>query len=191
MEDQIASSKSIQTRKVVDCFADLSCLIRQRGCRTAEDNRIVRLRTKMQLEQNREEIHDKRDAKEEDFEMLQQQKRAKVVEQQQKKNTNLSSKDELRKIAEEVSGFIELQEKDMEEFDSCPGGNNSLSGTSIPFAENAFVAVKLYHLNFEQNKSYLNLFQEPKGCVTSLIEQGCASRSVVHVRYKTPMKMNT
>ena len=43
-------------RKVVDCFADLSCLIRQRGCRTAEDNRIVRLRTKMQLEQNREEV---------------------------------------------------------------------------------------------------------------------------------------
>ncbi|KAF3541538.1 hypothetical protein F2Q69_00019219 [Brassica cretica] len=36
------------------------------------------------------QIHDNRDAKEEDFEMLQQQERAKVVEQHQKKNTNLS-----------------------------------------------------------------------------------------------------
>lgn len=44
------------------------------------------------------QIHDIRDAKEEDFEMLQQQERAKVVvQQEQKKNTNLSSKDELRK----------------------------------------------------------------------------------------------
>ncbi|KAL0718257.1 hypothetical protein Bca4012_067579 [Brassica carinata] len=84
--------------------------------KTAEDNRIVRLRTKMQHEQNREElmfvmdaqdrffsesikqIHGIRDAKEEDFEMLQQQERAKVVvQQEQKKNTNLSIKDELRK----------------------------------------------------------------------------------------------
>ncbi|KAG2269980.1 hypothetical protein Bca52824_064535 [Brassica carinata] len=68
----------------------------------------------MQHEQNREEmdaqdrffsesikqIYDNRDAKEEDFKMLQQQERAKVVEQQQKKNVNLSSKDELRKMYE-------------------------------------------------------------------------------------------
>ncbi|KAL0814913.1 hypothetical protein Bca101_071356 [Brassica carinata] len=90
----------------------------------------------MQHEQNREEmdaqdrffsesikqIYDNRDAKEEDFKMLQQQERAKVVEQQQKKNVNLSSKDELRKIAEEVSGSIELQEKDMEEFEYLLNG---------------------------------------------------------------------
>jgi len=44
------------------------------------------------------QIYDNRDAKEEDFKMLQQQERAKVVEQQQKKNVNLSSKDELRKM---------------------------------------------------------------------------------------------
>ncbi|KAF8087573.1 hypothetical protein N665_0578s0026 [Sinapis alba] len=84
--------------------------------KTAEDNRIVRQRTKMQHEQNREEmdsqdkffkesikqIHEKRDAKEENFEMLQQQERAKVVD--------------LRKRAEEVSSFIECQEKEMKEF---------------------------------------------------------------------------
>ena len=47
------------------------------------------------------------------------------------------------------------------------------------------------HISFASIFSYLNLFQEPKGCVTSLIEQGCTSGSVVHVRYKTPMKKNT
>lgn len=41
-------------------------------------------------------IHEDRDAKEENFEMLQQQERAKVVEQQQK-NINPSSKDDFRK----------------------------------------------------------------------------------------------
>ncbi|KAL0738491.1 hypothetical protein Bca4012_014701 [Brassica carinata] len=84
--------------------------------KTAADNRIVRQRTKMQHEQNREEmdsqdkffkesikqIHEKRDAKEENFEMLQQQERAKAVD--------------LRKRAEELSSFIECQEKEMKEF---------------------------------------------------------------------------
>lgn len=42
------------------------------------------------------QIHKKRDAKEENFEMLQQQERAKVVDQQQK-NTNPSSNDDFRK----------------------------------------------------------------------------------------------
>ncbi|XP_010421163.1 PREDICTED: protein SUPPRESSOR OF GENE SILENCING 3-like [Camelina sativa] len=97
--------------------------------KTAEDNRIVRQRTKMQHEQNREEmdaqdrffkdsikqIHEKRDAKEENFEMLQQQERAKVVDQQER-NMNPSSNDACRKRAEEVSSFIEFQEKEMEEF---------------------------------------------------------------------------
>ncbi|ESQ31906.1 hypothetical protein EUTSA_v10003814mg [Eutrema salsugineum] len=97
--------------------------------KSAEDYRIVRQRTKMQHEHNREEmdlqdkffkeafkrIHEERDAKEEIFEKLQQQERAKVVEQQQK-NANPSSKDELRKRAEEVSSFIAFQEKEMKEF---------------------------------------------------------------------------
>lgn len=42
------------------------------------------------------QIHENRDAKEENFEMLQQQERAKVAEQQ-KKNTNPSSNDDCRK----------------------------------------------------------------------------------------------
>ncbi|KFK27663.1 protein suppressor of protein silencing 3-like [Arabis alpina] len=93
--------------------------------KTEEDNRIVRQRTKMQHEQNREEmdaqdrffkesikqIHGKRDAKEENFERLQQQERAKV------KNTNpFSNDDDPRKRAEELSSFIEFQEKEMKEF---------------------------------------------------------------------------
>lgn len=42
------------------------------------------------------QIHENRNAKEENFEMLQQQERAKVVDQQQK-NTNPSSNDDCRK----------------------------------------------------------------------------------------------
>ncbi|EOA20190.1 hypothetical protein CARUB_v10000486mg [Capsella rubella] len=89
---------------------------------TAKKTRIVRQSTKMLHEQNREEmdgqyrffndkikqIHKNRYAKEENFEKLQQQERAKVVE-----NT---SNDDCRKRAEEVSSFIKFQEKEMEEF---------------------------------------------------------------------------
>ncbi|XP_010521614.1 PREDICTED: protein SUPPRESSOR OF GENE SILENCING 3 [Tarenaya hassleriana] len=94
--------------------------------KTTEENRIVRQRTKMQHEQNRQEmdsqdkffkeqiqmIHEARDEQEENFEMLQQQERAKVKEQ----NANSSSNDDYRRRAEEISSFIEFQEKEMDEF---------------------------------------------------------------------------
>ncbi|CAN6889002.1 unnamed protein product [Brassica oleracea var. botrytis] len=175
---------------------DRVLLLEKRGCKTAEDNHIVRLRTKMQHEQNREEmdaqdrffsesikqIYDNRDAKEEDFKMLQQQERAKVVEQQQKKNVNLSSKDELRKIAEEVSGSIELQEKDMEEF---------VEEREKMIEEAYCRSMWSMETGAGLTRALIAALEESKGCVTSLIKQGCASGCVVHVRYKTPMKRKT
>uniref|UniRef100_A0A0D3CEU5 Uncharacterized protein n=1 Tax=Brassica oleracea var. oleracea TaxID=109376 RepID=A0A0D3CEU5_BRAOL len=150
----------------------------------------------MQHEQNREEmdaqdrffsesikqIYDNRDAKEEDFKMLQQQERAKVVEQQQKKNVNLSSKDELRKIAEEVSGSIELQEKDMEEF---------VEEREKMIEEAYCRSMWSMETGAGLTRALIAALEESKGCVTSLIKQGCASGCVVHVRYKTPMKRKT
>ncbi|CAH8268607.1 unnamed protein product [Arabidopsis lyrata] len=49
--------------------------------RTAEHDRIVRPRTKIKHEQNREESFQKINQQIQNFEVLQQQERAKVVEQ--------------------------------------------------------------------------------------------------------------
>ncbi|XP_020233536.1 protein SUPPRESSOR OF GENE SILENCING 3 [Cajanus cajan] len=89
--------------------------------RTMEENRIVRLRTKMQHEENKEEmymqeqffkdqiriIHDSRAAKEEDFERMQQEKREKVKQ---------SSEEEGRVKVNEYLKFVEFQDKEMENF---------------------------------------------------------------------------
>lgn len=90
---------------------------------TAEDSRIVRQRTKVQHEENKEEmdfqdnffkeqikvIHEARDAKEEDFEKLQQEEREKI--NQFNVMVNPSNADEYRCKAEERSKQIEIQEK--------------------------------------------------------------------------------
>ncbi|KAG5403712.1 hypothetical protein IGI04_009831 [Brassica rapa subsp. trilocularis] len=60
---------------------------------------ILRQSMKMQHAQNREEMHVKRDAKEHNFQRLQQQEHAKVVD--------------ISKRAWEFSSFIEFQEKEM------------------------------------------------------------------------------
>ncbi|XP_048327694.1 protein SUPPRESSOR OF GENE SILENCING 3 isoform X1 [Ziziphus jujuba] len=94
--------------------------------KTVEENRIVRQRTKMQHEENKEEmymqekffkeqikvIHESRDAKEENFEMLQQEEREKVKQA----NADPSNAEEYRRRAEEIAKFIKIQEKEMEEF---------------------------------------------------------------------------
>ncbi|XVF58918.1 hypothetical protein PTKIN_Ptkin07bG0104600 [Pterospermum kingtungense] len=96
--------------------------------KTMEENRIVRQRTKMQHEQNKEEmdyqeqffkeqikyIHEARDEKEENFEMLQQQQREKVKQS----NPNPSNTEEYRRScrADEIAKFIKFQEQEMEAF---------------------------------------------------------------------------
>ncbi|KAH8479893.1 hypothetical protein Peur_024645 [Populus x canadensis] len=94
--------------------------------KTIEENRIVRQRTQMHHEQNKEEldfqeqffkeqlqtIRDQREAKEEDFEKLQQDKRQQVKEL----NANPSNTEEYRSRVEKVEEFIELQDKEMEEY---------------------------------------------------------------------------
>ncbi|XP_038722073.1 protein SUPPRESSOR OF GENE SILENCING 3-like [Tripterygium wilfordii] len=94
--------------------------------KTMEENRIVRQRTKIQHQQNKEEmdyqeeffkeqirvIHEARDAKEEDFEKMQQEEREKV----KKLNVNPSNSEEYSCRGEEIKTFIEGQDKEIENF---------------------------------------------------------------------------
>ncbi|RYR25083.1 hypothetical protein Ahy_B02g058711 isoform B [Arachis hypogaea] len=94
--------------------------------RTMEENRIVRLRTKMQHEENKEEmymqenffkdqlksIHETRNAREEDFERMQQEERQKVM---QSSTAPLNAEDRRLK-ADEYLKFVEVQDKEMENF---------------------------------------------------------------------------
>ena len=94
--------------------------------RTMEENRIVRLRTKMQHEENKEEmymqeeffkeqiriIHDSRAAKEEEFERMQQEKREKV----KPSSTSPLNEEEGRVKVDEYLKFVEFQDKEMENF---------------------------------------------------------------------------
>ncbi|XP_030550285.1 protein SUPPRESSOR OF GENE SILENCING 3 isoform X2 [Rhodamnia argentea] len=93
--------------------------------KTIAENRIVRHRTKMQHEQSKEEmdyqeqffkeqmnvIHDELNAKEEDFEREQQEKRERV----RQSNANPSSAEDKTRM-DEIAEFIQLQEKEMDEF---------------------------------------------------------------------------
>ncbi|MED6192007.1 Protein SUPPRESSOR OF GENE SILENCING [Stylosanthes scabra] len=94
--------------------------------KTMEENRIVRLRTKKQHEENKEEmymqeeffreqlrnIHDSRNAKEEDFERMQQEKREQV---KQSSASPLNAEEGSRKVQEYLK-FVELQDKEMDKF---------------------------------------------------------------------------
>ncbi|CAO2817438.1 unnamed protein product [Amaranthus hypochondriacus] len=89
--------------------------------KTMEENRIVRQRTKMKHEENKEEmdfqehffkdqiqqIHDATIAKEDRFEKLQQEERKKIEE---------SSTDDYRRRAEEVTKFKQIQDEEMGKF---------------------------------------------------------------------------
>ncbi|KAL3818771.1 hypothetical protein ACJIZ3_004676 [Penstemon smallii] len=94
--------------------------------KTMEENRIVKLRTKKHHEQNKEEMdyqeqffkdqiqefYDARNAKEENFEKIQQDQREKVT----KSEANTSSVEERRRRAEEIAKFIQLQDKELKDF---------------------------------------------------------------------------
>ncbi|PPR88871.1 hypothetical protein GOBAR_AA31813 [Gossypium barbadense] len=91
-------------------------IVSERLRKTMEENRIVRQRTKMQHEQNKEEmdfqeqffkerikfIHEARDEKEESFEKLQQQQREKVKQS----NPNPSNTEEYRRRCSSASTSI-------------------------------------------------------------------------------------
>ncbi|KAF8022988.1 hypothetical protein BT93_F0486 [Corymbia citriodora subsp. variegata] len=91
-----------------------------------DENCIVRHRTKMQHEQNKEEmdyqekffkeqirvIHEELNAKEEDFEREQQEKRERV----RQSNANPATAEDRKRGMEEFAQFKHLQDKEMEEF---------------------------------------------------------------------------
>lgn len=97
--------------------------------KTMEENRIVRQRTKMQHEQNKEEmdyqeqffkeqiemIRQARNEKEENFEKLQQKERNKV---KQSIAIPLSSAELLKRVEDEIEKFITSQDKEMEGYAS-------------------------------------------------------------------------
>ncbi|KAG8642393.1 protein SUPPRESSOR OF GENE SILENCING 3 isoform X2 [Manihot esculenta] len=95
--------------------------------KTTEENRIVRQRTQMHHEQSQEEldfqeqffkdqlklIHEARDAKEEDFENLQQKERGEKAKQL---SSNPSNSEEYRRRVEEMDKFVQFQDKEMKEY---------------------------------------------------------------------------
>ncbi|PON84003.1 Zinc finger-XS domain containing protein [Trema orientale] len=101
-------------------------IVSQKLRKTMEENRIVRQRTKMQQEENKEEmdlqqkfyedqlkiIRESRDAKEENFERLQQEERKKIKQS----NADTSNSVEIHQRDEEISKFIKSQDKDMEDY---------------------------------------------------------------------------
>ncbi|KAJ0090887.1 hypothetical protein Patl1_14794 [Pistacia atlantica] len=101
-------------------------IVSERLRKTMEENRIVKQRTRLQHAQNKEEmdfqeqffkdqikiIHEARDLKEEDFEMVQQQEREKVKQSIE----NPSNTEDYKKRVERMAHFIKFQDKEMEEF---------------------------------------------------------------------------
>ncbi|TMW97004.1 hypothetical protein EJD97_006393 [Solanum chilense] len=101
-------------------------LVSEKHRQTLEENKIVRLKTKMHHEQIKEEmefqeqffkdqikiIHDARTAREDNFEKTQQEQREMVKQS----NANTASVEDHRVRAEKVAKFIKLQDKEMEEF---------------------------------------------------------------------------
>lgn len=95
---------------------------------TSEENRIVRLRTTIQHEENKEQmdymetffkdqvaaIHETLEAKERAFEKLLQEKRDKV----KLSNSDSGSKEECKLRQEEIARFIHTQSKGIEEFEA-------------------------------------------------------------------------
>ncbi|KAI4336429.1 hypothetical protein L6164_014958 [Bauhinia variegata] len=119
-------NKVVKEQKHSKALEESFGIVTEKLRKTMEENRIVRLRTKMQHEENKEEmymqeqffkdqikiIHESRDAKEEDFEKLQQEEREKVKQSR----TSTSNAEERRRKADEYLKFVEIQDKEMENF---------------------------------------------------------------------------
>ncbi|OIW19492.1 hypothetical protein TanjilG_16861 [Lupinus angustifolius] len=118
--------KVVKGQKHTKALEESFGIVTEKLRKTMEENRIVRLRAKMQHEENKEEmymqeqffrdqikvIHDSRNAKEEDFERMQQEEREKV-----KQSSNGPLNAEERKLkADEYLKFVEVQDKEMENF---------------------------------------------------------------------------
>ncbi|XP_027332836.1 protein SUPPRESSOR OF GENE SILENCING 3 [Abrus precatorius] len=119
-------NKAVRGAKHTKALEESIGIMSERLRKTMEENRIVRRRTKMQHEETKEEmymqeqffkdqikiIHDSRNAKEEDFERLQQEEREKVKQS----NTGPLNTEEWRLKADEYLKFVEVQDKEMEHF---------------------------------------------------------------------------
>ncbi|KAK7358739.1 hypothetical protein VNO77_00677 [Canavalia gladiata] len=118
--------RDVKKEKHTKALEESLGIVTQKLRRTMEENRIVRLRTKMQHEENKEEmsmqeqffkdqiriIHDSRTAKEEDFERMQQEKREKVKQL----SASPLNAEEGRVKVDEYRIFVEFQDKEMENF---------------------------------------------------------------------------
>lgn len=113
----------MHSRELEKSFVLVSAKLRK----TMAENRIVRHRTMVQHEQNKEEmdyqeqffkeqmkiVHDEINVKEEEFEREQQEKRERV---KQSNAANPLSAEEKERGVDQLAEFIQLQEKEMEEF---------------------------------------------------------------------------
>ncbi|KAE9610265.1 hypothetical protein Lal_00006323 [Lupinus albus] len=119
-------SKAEKCEKHKQILEESLSMMAERMRQTMEESHIVRLRTKKQHEENSEElylqeqffkdqiriIHDSRNAREEDFERLQQEKRKEL---KQSSTIPLNAK-ERRIKADGYDKFVEIQDKEMENY---------------------------------------------------------------------------
>jgi len=120
-KDRVAKEQR-RSKALAESFEVVSEKLRK----TVEENRIVRQRSKMHHEQNKEEmdfqeqffkdqlqvIHKARDAKEDDFEKIQQEEREKVKQS----NAHVSAGGDRSRREEDFAKFVKSQDKEMEEF---------------------------------------------------------------------------
>ncbi|KAK2977705.1 hypothetical protein RJ640_026845 [Escallonia rubra] len=119
-------NKVVKEQKHSKALEESYGVVTEKLRKTLEENRIVRHRTKMHHEQNKEEmdsqeqffkeqiqiIHSARDAKEDNFEKIQQEEREKV----KVKQSSSASMEDHRHRLEELAKFIKIQDKEMEDF---------------------------------------------------------------------------
>ncbi|KAE8694967.1 SGS3-like protein [Hibiscus syriacus] len=119
-------NKVAKEQRLKNALEESFGIVTEKLRKTMEENRIVRQRTKMQHEQNKEEmdyqeqffqeqikfIHEARDEKEECFEKLQQQQRENV----KLSNPNPSNTEEYKRRADEIAKFIKFQDEEIQAF---------------------------------------------------------------------------